>query len=101
MSDENFSARRQAGREAAGRFQSACESDGRPLDWFEQLYNAANGDPAVVPWADLEPHQRSSNGLLEPPSCGGPQLDAVYGDSHAHAAEGASAASATSCRTAS
>ena len=56
MSEGDFATRRQAGREAAGRFQAACEGDGRPLDWFEQLYSAAKGDPAVVPWADLEPH---------------------------------------------
>jgi len=56
MTDEDFAARRQKGRETAGKLQDACEEDGKPLDWFEGLYKAADGDVAGVPWADCEPH---------------------------------------------
>lgn len=30
--------------------------NGDPLGWFEQLYLTANDDPALIPWADLEPN---------------------------------------------
>ncbi|MBI9085328.1 MAG: class I SAM-dependent methyltransferase [Desulfobacterales bacterium] len=29
---------------------------GDPLGWFEDLYLQANGDPSIVPWADLTPN---------------------------------------------
>ena len=63
MSDNDFAARRQKGRETAGRLQEACESKGKPLDWFEGLYQAAQGDVAGVPWADCEPHPGLSDWL--------------------------------------
>lgn len=28
---------------------------GDPTGWFERLYSAAAGDPAAIPWADLQP----------------------------------------------
>ena len=65
MTDEDFAARRQKGRETAGRLQEACESEGKPLDWFEGLYQAANGDVAGVPWADCEPHPGLSEWLAQ------------------------------------
>ena len=34
----------------------AAITRGRPLAWFEELYSAANGDAATIPWADLEPN---------------------------------------------
>lgn len=55
-SDQSFVERRQKGRETAGKLQAACEQEGRPLDWFEGLYEAADGDLAAVPWADNNPH---------------------------------------------
>lgn len=30
---------------------------GDPLGWFEVLYAQADGDPAVIPWADLTPNR--------------------------------------------
>jgi SAM-dependent methyltransferase len=30
--------------------------EGQPYQWFETLYQQAQGDPAQVPWARLAPH---------------------------------------------
>lgn len=43
--------RRARGREVAQRYLSA----GDALGWFEALYAEANGDPSIIPWADLRP----------------------------------------------
>lgn len=56
MSDSEFAERRQKGREMAGKLQQTSENEGKPLDWFEGLYKAAEGDRAGVPWADFAPH---------------------------------------------
>jgi len=56
MSDADFDARRQKGREMAGKLQATGEEAGRPLDWFEDLYHHAKGDMAAVPWANSGPH---------------------------------------------
>lgn len=29
---------------------------GNPLGWFEELYDQAGDDPAIIPWADLTPN---------------------------------------------
>src|SRR4051812_4418895 len=29
---------------------------GDPLGWFDALYRAAAGQPAIIPWADLRPN---------------------------------------------
>ncbi len=55
--DEAFEARRQKGREMAGKLQGECEQAGQPLDWFEGLYKDADGNVAGVPWADCAPHR--------------------------------------------
>ncbi len=65
MSEDNFAERRQKGRETAGKLQNACEEAGRPLDWFEGLYKAADGDAAGVPWADRKPHPGLSAWLAD------------------------------------
>ena len=33
-----------------------AENNGKPLGWFEELYEAANRDSQDVPWARMEPH---------------------------------------------
>lgn len=43
---------RKAAREIAGRFLQK----GDALGWFEELYSQADGDPSIIPWADLEPN---------------------------------------------
>jgi hypothetical protein len=43
-------------RASARAFCDAAITRGQPLEWFEELYSAANGDPAIIPWADLEPN---------------------------------------------
>lgn len=52
----NFAERRAAARVRAGELQARSEAGGNDLAWFDELYRAAGGDPAQVPWADLEPH---------------------------------------------
>lgn len=53
-------------RRAAARLANRAREQGQPSQWFEPLYQAAEGDARCVPWADLEPHP-----LLQDPSPGG------------------------------
>lgn len=41
--------RRTTARDTAYKYLLA----GDPLGWFEDLYDRADGDPAIIPWADL------------------------------------------------
>ncbi|HCM74310.1 MAG TPA: class I SAM-dependent methyltransferase [Fimbriimonadaceae bacterium] len=43
-------------RKAAARLANRAREQGQPSQWFEPLYQAADGDARYVPWADLEPH---------------------------------------------
>lgn len=43
---------RKRARELAAKFIG----NGDPIGWFEALYAEAEGDPAIVPWADLVPN---------------------------------------------
>lgn len=43
-------------RKHAARLANRAREAGEPSSWFEPLYQWAAGDPAQVPWADLEPH---------------------------------------------
>jgi len=43
---------RKRARELAANFIG----DGDPIGWFEALYAEAEGDPSIVPWADLVPN---------------------------------------------
>jgi SAM-dependent methyltransferase len=52
----NFSERRSAGRLHADELRATLAGETKDLDFFDALYQAANGDPAAVPWAGLEPH---------------------------------------------
>jgi SAM-dependent methyltransferase len=45
-------AKRAQAREIARRHLSA----GDALGWFEDLYSRAQGDPSIIPWADLAPN---------------------------------------------
>ncbi len=57
MSGIDDSEARRKGRERADRLQAEhLESGGAFTDWFEELYASAQGDAALIPWADLEPH---------------------------------------------
>jgi len=53
-------------RRAAARLANRAREQGQPSQWFEPLYQAAEGDARCVPWADLEPHP-----LLQDPAPGG------------------------------
>jgi SAM-dependent methyltransferase len=46
------SAKRTKAREIARRHLSS----GDALGWFEDLYSRAQGDPSIIPWADLAPN---------------------------------------------
>jgi SAM-dependent methyltransferase len=45
-------ARRSTGRAVAREYLAA----GDPLGWFDALYARADGDPAIISWADLAPN---------------------------------------------
>ena len=62
-----FAERRAQGRLAADRIQAGAAGAGRPLDWFDALYRAADGDMAAVPWADGAPHPGLTDWLARPP----------------------------------
>lgn len=51
----DFAERRAAARERAGQLQRELAEKGDGLAWFEALYEAAEGDPAQIPWAELAP----------------------------------------------
>jgi 2-polyprenyl-3-methyl-5-hydroxy-6-metoxy-1,4-benzoquinol methylase len=55
---EDFAERRARARErldAIDPYKRAGESDPKRQEWFEAVYALADGDPAGVPWAHLEP----------------------------------------------
>jgi 2-polyprenyl-3-methyl-5-hydroxy-6-metoxy-1,4-benzoquinol methylase len=41
---------------------------GDPLGWFEAVYTLADGQPDVIPWADLEPHPKLSELIEQHPA---------------------------------
>ncbi len=47
--------KRAEGRTQADLLREQAAKQGNELDWFEELYKAANGDDALVPWADMAP----------------------------------------------
>ena len=53
---QDFDARRAAARQNASTTLKAHLEEGDGQSWFEEVYQAAAGDPARVMWADLEPH---------------------------------------------
>jgi len=53
---EDFAERRLKARQATGSIQADAEARGEPLAWFDEVYKRAEGDPAMVPWADEEAH---------------------------------------------
>jgi len=52
---EEVSRKRREVRQRASQMQKAL-GGARFLEWFDQLYGEAGGDPARIPWADMEPH---------------------------------------------
>ncbi len=53
---EEFASRRRRARERTGSIQAQAEARGDPLGWFDEVYRRAEGDTAMVPWADEETH---------------------------------------------
>lgn len=45
-----------AAHQLADSIQRSADERGDRLAWFDELYRAAKGDTALVPWAKLEPH---------------------------------------------
>lgn len=43
-------------RKLARHLANESLSQGRPLQWFEQLYSAAKGNESTIPWADMRPN---------------------------------------------
>ncbi len=54
----SFDERRKAAREKLDAIDPAKTADGDPFrrDWFNAVYDLAEGDAAAVPWASLAPH---------------------------------------------
>lgn len=42
--------KRKKARKTADRLRSKYEELNRPLEWFEELYKEADGDPELIPW---------------------------------------------------
>ncbi|MCA9038221.1 MAG: class I SAM-dependent methyltransferase [Planctomycetales bacterium] len=40
-------------RKKARQLDNEAVADGRPLDWFEELYSQVAGDESGIPWADM------------------------------------------------
>ena len=75
---DEFARRREKAREQSARIQYRL-GDAHFLDWFDELYAEAAGDPARVPWADLEPHPALAQWLTENTPHGGRALDVGCG----------------------
>jgi SAM-dependent methyltransferase len=43
-------------RQRVKSLSAQASQEGRPTAWFEELYALAGGDPAQVPWADMQPN---------------------------------------------
>lgn len=54
--NSDFAQRRQQARQRTGTMQAEAEARGEPMGWFDEVYRHAGDDPALVPWADEEPH---------------------------------------------
>lgn len=54
--NEEFTSRRKRARESTGTIHAEAEARGEPLAWFDEVYRRADGDTAMVPWADEETH---------------------------------------------
>ena len=65
MTEQDFEQRRMRARQASGQMQAKRESQGDPMGWFEDLYQAAGGDEAQIPWADGEPHPALASWLAQ------------------------------------
>ncbi len=53
--EEDYQQRRMAGKQQADNLRENAAKNGNELDWFEDLYQEAHGDPAKVPWGDMVP----------------------------------------------
>ncbi|MFO1103782.1 MAG: class I SAM-dependent methyltransferase [Methylocystis sp.] len=70
---EDFAERRAKARErldAIDPYKRAEESDPKRQEWFEAVYALADGDPAGVPWAYLEPRPLLEDWLAGRPIAG-------------------------------
>ena len=47
--------KRNEGRRWAYELQTAREAEGRPFDWFEDLYARAGGESGYIPWEMAAP----------------------------------------------
>ena len=45
--------KRKKARKTADRLRAKYEELNRPLEWFEELYQEAKGDPELIPWGGL------------------------------------------------
>ncbi len=82
MSHIDDSEARRKGRERADRLQADyLEKGGDFTGWFEELYASAQGEAALIPWADLEPHPALVDWMRRqpPPAKGARAIDVGCG----------------------
>lgn len=60
--------RRNDARKMADRLREQSAQNGNELDWFEEIYKAADGDDSRVPWGDMEPRPHFVEWLKALPS---------------------------------
>lgn len=73
--DPDFLNRRQAARQRLDELTGASGGDHEDRQtWFQTVYDTAAGDPAQVPWADLEPHPLLADWLRSNPLEGRPSV---------------------------
>jgi SAM-dependent methyltransferase len=71
-----FEERREAGRKFADSLdRSGFENDVGRKDFFRSVYDNAAGDPAAIPWADMEPKRTLLEWLENHPSHEGEAID--------------------------
>lgn len=73
-------------RQKAQELATKAWEEGRPTDWFEELYSLAEGDASRVPWADMEPN-RHARRLLDSLGSGEGKSALVVGCGLGHDAE--------------
>lgn len=67
-SGQDFAVRRAEGKRLADTLRAQATEEGKPLGWFDALYRAADGDPALIPWGHREARADLSNWLDNEPA---------------------------------
>lgn len=79
--DKQFMARRSKARDRISEQLGLGDKPEERNDWFEAVYDLADGDAAAVPWADLKPKKSLTSWLETQPasSLKGKAIDVACG----------------------